>query len=275
MGDAPHGPLVFGVEDDGGGGGGPCVGVVPLTYGNNTVSATTTTRYLSPAGEISGTTAQTDPIPYRMQAAGKVLRFEIRVRVGAGNANVIDYECMLLVGGVPTSFAAPMIISLPSTFVGVASIAIALGNAVVDGDEVIVEVRKALAVGTSPTDVQAFLQIEDECSGGGGGATCCAPQYLSQEMHQAFAFIYLSVAGGTMDLDASVCGQDEPITAVIRASALFPPGTPPTVTGVTYFPGTNVLRVAWDNTGEDGNFVLEITNACGCCYVHPLEAVSV
>ena len=274
MGDAPHGPLIFGLEDEGGGGGGACVGVMPWTYGNDSITATTTTRYLAPAGHTSGAQASTDPIPYVAQATGAVNRFQIRVRAGAGNGNTIDYEAMLLVGGVPTSFPDPLIISLASTFSGLAAITPPAGQVLVDGDEVIVEVRKALAVGTGPDDVQAFLQIEDEC-GGGGGAACCAPQYLHANQWNAYAFIYISGAGGTLDLDASLCGQDTPHTAVIRDSAFGPASTPPLVTGVGYDPILNLLRVTWDNSGEDGQFVLEVTNGCGCCWLFPLEGVSV
>jgi len=267
--------MVFGLDDDGGGGGGgPCIGAIPLTFGNNTVSATTTTRYLSTAGEMSGTTAQTDPIPYRMQAAGAVERFQIRVRVGAGNGGTIDYEAMLLVGGVPTSFPAPLIISLPSTFVGIAAITPPAGQVIADGDEIIVEVRKALAVGTSPTDVQAFLQIQDECSGGGGGGTCCNPVALSGTMVQQFAFTITAGDASTLDLDAGTCGMDEPITAVIRDSIHFgPQGVAPIPGLVTV--GPNIIRVAIDGTlATDGFYILELTNACGCCWIHPIEIVS-
>jgi len=275
MGDAPHGPLVFGVEDDGGGGGGPCIGAIPLTYGNNTVSATTATRYLSPSGEMSGTTAQTDPIGYTMQATGAVTRFQIRHRVGAGNGATIDYEAMLLVGGVPTSFPAPLIISVPSTFVGIASITPPAGQVIVDGDQVIVEIRKALATGSSPIDVQAFLQIEDECGGGGGGSACCNPVALSGTMVQQFAFTITAGDVATLDLDAGTCGADEPVTAVIRDSIHFgPQGVAPIPTSPIVV-GPNIFRVAIDGTlATDGFYILELTNACGCCWIHPIEIVS-
>jgi hypothetical protein len=262
-------------EENGGNGGDACTTASPLAYGNDNIGANQVTKYLDPAGSWSGGAAGIIPLPYIVQATSKVLRFQIRVTAGQGNGLDVEYEAMRLVAGVPTSFPAPMIIVLPSTFTGVAAIAVAGGNALADGDQVIIEVRKLVGgIGASPNCVQGFLQIENECGGGPPSVGCCAPQYLSQQMHQAFAHVYTTAAGGLIDLDASVCGQDEPITAVIRASALFPPATPPAVTGVAYIPPpTNILRVAWDNTGTDGNFVLEITNACGCCYVHPLEGV--
>ena len=108
---------------------------------------------------------------------------------------------------------------------------------------------------------------------GGNGALCCAPQYLSQQMFQAFAFPF-----GTgnnpidIDLDASVCGQDEPLTAVIRPSFINLAATPPLVTSVVYDGLANSLRVVIDaSNSEVGLFVLEITNACGCCFLLPLE----
>ena len=110
----------------------------------------------------------------------------------------------------------------------------------------------------------------------GDGASCCAPQYLSQEMWAAFARTYTTGTGFSVDLDASVCGQDEPITAVARASFFDPAaGTPPIVTIVGYDPVNNILRVTLDSSNaDDGRYVLEITNACGCCALIPIEGIA-
>ncbi len=109
------------------------------------------------------------------------------------------------------------------------------------------------------------------------GAGCCAPQYLSQQMFDAFALGY-DTTGGVFaaDLDASICGQDEPITAVVRPSFFGgPPGTPPVVIIVGYDPVNNILRVTMDPAlATDGRYVLEITNACGCCALIPLEGTT-
>jgi len=113
------------------------------------------------------------------------------------------------------------------------------------------------------------------CDDSGNGSSCCAPQYLHQNQWDAYGFQYLSGVPSALDLDASVCGQDGPITATIRNSAFAPGGTPPTVLSAGVDPNLNIARVTWDNDGTDGRFIVEITNACGCCYLFPIEGVSI
>lgn len=274
MGDAPHGPLVFGLDDDsGGGGGGPCVSPIAIAYGAGSVSSSTTTRYLQPAGEYTGNNvADVNIIVSRIQKACTVKRFQLRIRAGNGNGADIQYEVMRLVAGVPTTLPVPMLLVLASTFAGDAEV---VGdNALVDGDDLVVEVRKAGTVGSSPSDIQAWLQIENDCSGG-AGAACCPPSYLHANMWFAYGYSYLSAVPDALDLDASTCGQDGPFTATIRPSAFSPPGTPPTVLSAGYDPILQIFRVTWDGDGTDGQFVLEIKNACGCCWLFPIEGVSV
>ena len=140
-------------------------------------------------------------------------------------------------------------------------------------DELVIEVRKNNGIGSSPQDVQAFLQFEDDCGGGGGGDPCCPPSYLHQNQWDAYGYSYLSTQPDALDLDASVCGQG-PITAEVRPSVFAPGGIPPTVLSADVDPVLNVARVTWDNDGTDGRFVLEITNACGCCWLFPIEGFS-
>ena len=110
---------------------------------------------------------------------------------------------------------------------------------------------------------------------GGNGALCCPPRELSQQMFEAFAFIYTTGGTPTLDLDASTCGQDEPLSGEIRPSIFNPPGpfVPPVVSLITV--GPNLVRVLIDATGAtDGDYVLELTNACGCCALLPLRGIS-
>lgn len=116
----------------------------------------------------------------------------------------------------------------------------------------------------------------------GGGADCCAPQYLSQNMFNAFAETYDTNGGGfSVDLDASVCGQPPGnpgiLTAVVRPSFFGgPPGTPPVVVSAEVDPVNNIARISLDATlATDGRYVLELTNDCGCCFLIPLEGTSV
>ena len=304
----PHGPLVFGLEGEGGGGAieeitsvdgtvvvtnptGPitdlsvpaqnCVALAPILFGAGRIAPAADMRYLQPAGEYTGTNvADNNPIPVCIQAAGRTLRFQMRIRTGNGNGDDIEYEAMELVAGVAVSFPNPMIITLPSTFSGTAEILAT--NALVDGTELLVQVRKNTNIGTSPDDLQGCVQVENDCGGGGGGGTsCCAPSYLSQNQFNAYAEIYITGTGFAVDLDASACGQPpgDPgvLTAVIRPSFFAgPPGTPPVVVSAEVDNVNNIARITIDSTAAtDGRYVLEVTNDCGCCFLIPLEGVSV
>lgn len=277
----PHGPLVFGLEGDGGGGGGGnCVALAPILFGAGRISPAADMRYLQPAGEYTGTNvADNEPIPVCIQAPGKALRFQMRIRNGNGNGDNVEYEAMELVAGVATSFPNPMLIVLPSTFSGTASVTVT--NALVDGTELLVQVRKPTNIGTSPDDLQGCIQVENECGGGGGGGSCCSPQYLSQNQFSAYAEVYLTGSGFAVDLDASACGQPPGDPGVLQATirpSFFggPPGTPPVVVTAEHDPTNNIARITIDATAAtDGRYVLEVTNDCGCCFLIPLEGVSV
>lgn len=266
MGDAPHGPLIFGLDDvDGGGGGGSCTLALPMTFGNQSVSANAATRFLSPAGELSGTTAQMIPVGYTVQTACTLTRLQIAVNAGAGNGGIIDYD--VLVNGISVGY----IVSEPSTFSGVSEF-IGAPVALVDGDVVTVAVLKIAPVGTTPTDVQAFLRIEQEC-GGGGGDSCCSPTYIGLwEWQGELGPRNLNPGIGTLDYAASLCGQGEPLSIVIRGAYLDLGADVPLVLAYVYSAGPpSILRVNYDATGvSDNDFVIEITNDCGCCTILPL-----
>ena len=265
--------------DSSGGGGGPCIGAQPLAFGSGRIGSSADTRYLQPPGEYTGSNlADINPIPYRVQNAATIKRLEIRIRAGAGNGGDVEYEVMRMVppgpAGVSTPLGAPMLITLPSTFAGVASIA--ADNVCADGDELVLEVRKAAGIMGSPMDVQAFLQFEQDCGGGGGGG-CCPPSYVGLWTWQGELFPNLIPGVGSLDFAASLCGQDEPITAVFRGAydaGLVPA---PVVSMVGYAVGPpSLLRVTYDTSGApDGDYVLEITNACGCCTLIPVTLVGV
>lgn len=272
MADAPHGPLVFGVESEDGGGGGPCIGAQPLAYGAGRIGNLGDTRYLQPPGEFTGNNlADQNPLPYRIQATATLKRFELRVRSGAGNGTDVEYEVMRMVppgpAGVPTPLPSPMLIVLPSTFTGVASIAV--DNVCTDGDELVLEVRKTGGIGSSPMDLQAYLQFEDECGGGAGGETCCSPTYIPQSVFFGEGPPNLgTTTEGELLLAASICGQDEPITAAFRP-AFDELLTPPIVNSVTFTAAPiPLLFIEYDSSAaSDGEYSLHILNACGCCTI--------
>lgn len=254
-------------QPGGGGGtaGGPCTGVIPLAFGAAFITATTLPRWLLPAGDFGGGTAPTVAIFYRVQAPGSLTRFQLRIVAGAGNGLDIVYTVNL--NGVPIPGYS---ITLASTAAGdfaVSGPAVAL----VDGDTLAIECTKDSDVGTGPAGIQAFLRIEDSCPG------CCPPAYLSQRMFDAYAEIYISGASAvSVDLDASLCGQGR-LLSVVRPSAFAgAPGTPPVVVTTVYDPVLNIVRVTLDATlATDGRYVLEISNACQCCVLIPLEGVSI
>lgn len=163
--------IVNGVEIGNGGGGGSaggaCIAAAPLTFGNANISATTTTRYLAPTGDYSSATAVTDPLGYTAQAAGTVKRLQILIGSGNGNGNDVTYT--VTINGAPTGLT----LDIASTDAGLFEIV--LDAPVVDGDEIAIEITKALAIGTSPTEIQAFVQLETDCGGGGGAAAGFAP----------------------------------------------------------------------------------------------------
>lgn len=120
-----------------------------LIWGDASVSATTTTRYLTP-GYADGTSG-TSPIQFRMLSAGTLRRLRVRHNSTAGNGNAIVYT--VRVNGV----ASALTVSLAST----SSDGSDLSNtvAVAAGDLVDIEITKATSVGTSPSEVMASLEV--------------------------------------------------------------------------------------------------------------------
>jgi hypothetical protein len=114
-----------------------------LTWGNDSVAATTTTRYLTIGyGE---STARTSVFQYRVPRAGTFINARVRQGTGAGNGNAIVYT--LRVNGV----ASAQSVSIAST----ANDAGPDTDAVVvaAGDLVDVETTKALSIAASPSDI--------------------------------------------------------------------------------------------------------------------------
>ncbi len=130
------------------GGGG---GVTPksnLTWGNGSVSATTTTRYLSPGYDSS--VAPTSVIQWAVDAPGSLSQMRVKHNGAGGNANTIVYT--LRKNGVAT--AVTVTVAANSTTVvadTTNSVTVALG------DLLDIEVTKGASVGTSPADVMLSL----------------------------------------------------------------------------------------------------------------------
>lgn len=118
-------------------------------FGNNSVTATTTTRYLVP-GYTAGT-APTAPVQYRLPSAGTVRRLRVRHNTGAGNGLAIVYT--VRINGV----ASAVTVSLASTATDGSDLVNTV--AVAAGDLIDIEVTKAASVGTSPAEIMASLEV--------------------------------------------------------------------------------------------------------------------
>jgi hypothetical protein len=128
---------------------GPTGSSAILAFGADNVSATTTTRYLDPWFDDSQ--APTAPIQFRAPRAGTLRNMRVRHNITAGDGDPIVYTMRI------NSVASLLTVSLAST----ASDGSDLVNtvAVAAGDLVDLEVTKADAVGTSPSDIIATMEF--------------------------------------------------------------------------------------------------------------------
>lgn len=122
------------------------VGPSVLSFGAASVLTTTTTRYLYPNYQTAN--ASTTVVQMRVPQTGTLKNFYLH-QTGAGNGNDIVYT--VRVGGVATALK----VTIAST--GTNGSDTVNSVAVVAGDLVDIEVTKALAIGTSPSDIVATL----------------------------------------------------------------------------------------------------------------------
>ncbi len=137
----------------GGGGSGGTPGAprgALLTWGDVSVGATTTTRFLSP-GFGDQVLASTLAIQFRMPFAGTLENPRVRHNIPGGNGNAIVYT--LRVNGVATL----LLVSLASN----AADGSDLVNQIVvaAGDLLDIEVTKAANVAMAPNNVVVVLQV--------------------------------------------------------------------------------------------------------------------
>jgi hypothetical protein len=121
-----------------------------LLFGNNSVTSTTTTRYLSPS--YDDTTAPNSPIQFRVPFSGTLRNLRVRHNTTSGNGNPIVYT--LRVNGSGTAIA----VSLSSTSADGADTSNSV--AVSAGDLIDMEVTKASGIGSTPRDITASLEME-------------------------------------------------------------------------------------------------------------------
>ena len=118
-------------------------------WGNNSVTNTTTIRFLSP-GWIAGT-APTAAIQWRVPFAAVLRNLYIRHGTGAGNGNNIVYTVRV------NTVASSLSVAIPSTSVNGEDTANSV--TVAAGDLIDIRVSKAVDVATSPSNIMATLQV--------------------------------------------------------------------------------------------------------------------
>lgn len=122
----------------------------PVIWGNGSVSASTTTRYLSP-GFGSGT-APTVRVGIPFDAPGRIDLLRVLHDSAAGNGNSIVYTVR------KNGVAQTLTVTLATGAVGQAANA-SNSFEVVAGDVVDIEITKAASVGTSPTNINAMFRF--------------------------------------------------------------------------------------------------------------------
>ena len=123
---------------------------VPMFWGADNVTATTTLRYL-PYGYSLGS-APANPLRYRMPRGGTLRDLRVRHNNPQGNGLPIVYT--VAINGVPTA----LLVSLPSTSVDGANLVDAIPVAA--NDLIAIQVSKAAGVGTSPMEITASLLLD-------------------------------------------------------------------------------------------------------------------
>lgn len=121
----------------------------PLIWGANTLTATTTTRYLFPGN--ANATASSSVIQFRVPRAGTLQNMRVLQNGPSGNGNAIVYT--LRVGGAPSLLS----VSMASTDSDGSDLVNTV--AVLAGDLLDVEVTKALSIGSSPSDTVLSLEL--------------------------------------------------------------------------------------------------------------------
>lgn len=129
--------------------GAPAAGSAQLQWGNNSVVATTTTRYLTPGFDNGD--AETSAIQIRMTRAGTFRNLYVRHNVLNGNGEAIVYTFRK--NGIAQSLSVSLASDAPDASDLVHSFAVAAG------DLIDIEVTKALGVGTSPRNIIATVEF--------------------------------------------------------------------------------------------------------------------
>lgn len=120
-----------------------------LTWGNNSVGASTTDRYLTPWYDQS--TARTAPIQYPVPRSGVLQNMYVYQNDPAGNGNNIVYT--LRVDGIPTALSATLASTATSGVDNINTVQ------VTEGRLLDIEVTKAASVASSPNRIMLIMEF--------------------------------------------------------------------------------------------------------------------
>ena len=120
-----------------------------LAFGNNSVASTTVTRYMNPYGVNA--TASTTIIDMVIPFAGTIRNMHVYHNGTAGNGNNIVYT--LLQNAAPTTLT----VTIPSTTQTASDTSNSVS--VSAGDRLALQVTKAVAVGSSPSDIYVSMEV--------------------------------------------------------------------------------------------------------------------
>lgn len=125
------------------------VGPSILTWGDDSITTTTTTRYLTPGFDDG--TAETTETAYRMPAAGTAQNLRVRARVAGTGAATLTYT--LMVNGSPSSLSVAMSNTAQdgSDLVNTVSLSA--------GDLISIRVTKSASLSSDPDDIVASLEV--------------------------------------------------------------------------------------------------------------------
>lgn len=141
-----HSPVTW-VQLGGAGGAGTVISF--LTWGDDNITTTTTTRYLTPGFDDG--TAETTETAYRVPSAGTAQNMRVRARAVGSGAATLTYT--LMVNGSPSSLEVAMSNTAQD---GTDLVNTVLLSA---GDLISIRVTKSASLSSSPDDIMVSLEV--------------------------------------------------------------------------------------------------------------------
>ena len=120
-----------------------------LTWGDDSITTTTTTRYLTPGFDDG--TAETTETGYRVPSAGTAQNMRVRARAAGSGAATLTYT--LMVNGSPSSLSVAMSNTAQDGTDLVNTVSLSAG------DLISIRVTKSTSLSSSPDDVVASLEV--------------------------------------------------------------------------------------------------------------------